>query len=70
MCTGLQKDCHHGTGGDKEGFISIGRFESKTTGKGTKKDGKHMNLRNNRKVGRNVGKIYKNRKFVFIKLGR
>ena len=59
---GLQKDCHRGTGGDKEGFISIGRFDSQTTsqhmGKGAKKDGKHMNFRNNRKVGRNLGKIY------------
>ena len=26
--TGLQKDCHRGTSGDKEGLISIGRFES------------------------------------------
>ena len=25
---GLQKDCHRGTSGDKEGLISIGRFES------------------------------------------
>ena len=29
--TGLQKDCHRGTGGNKEGFISIGRFESLNT---------------------------------------
>ena len=57
---GLQKDCHRGTGGDKEGFIPIGRFESLTTRVKAQRNTLILEIlvHISRKVGRNVDKIY------------